>query len=150
MMRTNASLHADQARWHVGKSRIHLATRPLLPQHDRPALIKANNVERVLTNIDAHYDDHGVQYLRHGVLLVFGAYCQLRSLAGQEHGRTIPLADIYVRQNQRPRTTAASIPTNCAAMKATTPVGAMPAKVSDKERAMVTAGLAKDVEAVNQ
>jgi len=31
--------------------------------------------------------------LRHGVLLVFGAPCQLRLLAGQEHGRTIPLAD---------------------------------------------------------
>jgi hypothetical protein len=28
------------------------------------------------------------------VLLVFGAPCQLQSLAGQEHGRTIPLADI--------------------------------------------------------
>jgi hypothetical protein len=28
------------------------------------------------------------------VLLVFGAPCQLRLLAGQEHGRTIPLADI--------------------------------------------------------
>src|SRR6202043_1059116 len=28
------------------------------------------------------------------VLLVFGAPCQLRSLAGQEHGRTIPLADL--------------------------------------------------------
>jgi hypothetical protein len=28
------------------------------------------------------------------VLLVFGAPCQLRSLAGQEHGRTIPLAEI--------------------------------------------------------
>jgi hypothetical protein len=27
------------------------------------------------------------------VLLVFGAPCQLRMLAGQEHGRTIPLAD---------------------------------------------------------
>jgi hypothetical protein len=27
------------------------------------------------------------------VLLVFGAPCQLRLLAGQEHGRTIPLAD---------------------------------------------------------
>jgi hypothetical protein len=26
------------------------------------------------------------------VLLVFGAPCQLRLLAGQEHGRTIPLA----------------------------------------------------------
>ena len=29
-----------------------------------------------------------------GALLVFGAPCQLSLLAGQEHGRTIPLADI--------------------------------------------------------
>ena len=35
----------------------------------------------------------GVVRLGHGVLLVFGAPCQLRLLAGQEHGRTIPLAD---------------------------------------------------------
>src|SRR6266404_6512770 len=35
----------------------------------------------------------GIGYLRHGVLLVFGAPCQLRLLAGQEHGRTIPLTD---------------------------------------------------------
>src|ERR1700738_4494595 len=32
--------------------------------------------------------------LRHGVLLVFGAPCQLRLLAGQEHGRTIPLTEM--------------------------------------------------------
>jgi hypothetical protein len=32
--------------------------------------------------------------VRHGVPLVFGAPCQLGLLAGQEHGRTIPLADI--------------------------------------------------------
>src|SRR5271170_8467290 len=31
------------------------------------------------------------------MLLVFGAPCQLRSLAGQEHGRTIPLCDIPSR-----------------------------------------------------
>ena len=37
---------------------------------------------------------HECVLLRHGVLLVFGAPCQLQSLAGQEHGRTIPLADI--------------------------------------------------------
>src|SRR6266851_1717839 len=37
--------------------------------------------------------DRGIGCLRHGVLLVFGAPCQLRLLAGQEHGRTIPLAD---------------------------------------------------------
>jgi hypothetical protein len=28
------------------------------------------------------------------VLLVFGAPCQLRLLAGQEHGRTIPVTDV--------------------------------------------------------
>jgi hypothetical protein len=35
------------------------------------------------------------------VLLVFGAPGQLQSVAGQEHGRTIPLADILAR-DQRP------------------------------------------------
>jgi hypothetical protein len=42
MMRANAGFHADQARRHVCKSCFHLATRPLLTQHDRAALIKAN------------------------------------------------------------------------------------------------------------
>jgi hypothetical protein len=32
------------------------------------------------------------------VLLVFGAPCQLPSLAGQEHGRTIPLPDSLDRE----------------------------------------------------
>jgi hypothetical protein len=50
-------------------------------------------VERVLADIDADYSDCGVECLRHGVLLVFGAPCERRSLAGQEHGQTIPLAD---------------------------------------------------------
>jgi hypothetical protein len=92
MMRANAGFHADQARWHVGKARFHLATRPLLPLHNCTAPIEANDVECVLANIDADYGDCGVEDLRHGVLLVFGA--QLRSLAGREHGRTIPLGDI--------------------------------------------------------
>jgi hypothetical protein len=35
------------------------------------------------------------------VLLVFGAPCQLRWLAGQEHGRTIPLTDIGRSPRQR-------------------------------------------------
>jgi hypothetical protein len=46
-------------------------------------------MERVLADIDS--DSLG--RLRHGVLLVVGAPCQLKTLAGQEHGRTIPLAD---------------------------------------------------------
>jgi hypothetical protein len=32
------------------------------------------------------------------VLLVFAAHCQLPSLAGPEHSRTIPLADIRVHK----------------------------------------------------
>jgi hypothetical protein len=35
-------------------------------------------------------------------------------------------------------------------MKAGTLVGAMPANVSERDRAIVTAGFAKDVDAVNQ
>jgi hypothetical protein len=35
-------------------------------------------------------------------------------------------------------------------MKAITPLGAIPANVSDNDRATVTAGFAKDVEAVSQ
>ena len=41
-------------------------------------------------------------------------------------------------------------PQNCAAMKPATCVGAIPAKVLLRERAMVIAGFAKDVDAVNQ
>ena len=44
-------------------------------------------------DIDADYGDCGIEFLRHGVLLVFGAPGQLKTLAGQEHGRTIPLPD---------------------------------------------------------
>jgi hypothetical protein len=55
MMHTNACLHADQARRHVREPRFCLAPRPLLSQHDRAALIDADNVERILANIDAHY-----------------------------------------------------------------------------------------------
>jgi hypothetical protein len=36
------------------------------------------------------------------VLLVFGAPCQLRLLARQEHGRTIPLADMRAAEMREP------------------------------------------------
>jgi hypothetical protein len=54
-------------------------------------------MKRVLADIDANHGDGSVEFLRHGVLLVFGAPCQLRLLAGPEHGRTIPLAVISDR-----------------------------------------------------
>lgn len=52
--------------------------------------------------------------------------------------------------SQQPSAAVASIPANCAMMKAVTPGGAIPAKVSESDRAMVTAGLANDVDDVNQ
>src|SRR5713101_9816321 len=94
MMRADAGLHADPTRRQIGEPGLHLATRPLLPQHDGTALILANDVERVLADIDADYGGRSVEFLLHGVLLVFGAPCQYSLLAGREHGRNIPLAEI--------------------------------------------------------
>ena len=73
MMCADAGLHTDQARGHVGKPCLHLATRPLLTQHDYAATIEPDDVERVLTDIDA---------------------LASLSLVGQEHGRTIRLPAI--------------------------------------------------------
>src|ERR1700682_2644698 len=93
MMRTDTGFHADQARRQVGKACFHLATRPLLTKHDRTALIVADNMERVLADIDADYGNCSLCCRRHGVLLVLAPLLSL-SLVGQQHGRTIPLADI--------------------------------------------------------
>ena len=48
VMRADAGLHADPTRRQIGEPGPHLATRPLLPQHDGTALILAHKVERVL------------------------------------------------------------------------------------------------------
>ena len=61
-------------------------------------------------DIDADYGDRAIECSRHGVLLDFGVPDQLPSLAGQEHGRTIPLAELvsgwendhYRHANPRP------------------------------------------------
>ena len=55
VMRTDAGLHADQARRHIGEPRFDLATRPLLTQRDCTAFIKTNDMEPVLADIDADY-----------------------------------------------------------------------------------------------
>src|SRR6266480_5937395 len=93
-MRADAGLHADPTRRQIGESGLHLATRPLLPQHDGTAVIMTHDVERVLADIDADHGDRCVEFLRHGVLLVLSAPCQLLILAGPEHGRTIPLTEV--------------------------------------------------------
>jgi hypothetical protein len=71
-----------------------LATRPLLPQHDGAARIVANDVERVLADIDA---DHAIAVLSIWDMtcsLSLAPLCQLRLLGGRSNGRTITLADI--------------------------------------------------------
>jgi hypothetical protein len=62
----------------------------------------------------------------------------------------VTLTGHYLRQSHRPSITAKSIPPSWAKIKPGAAEGAMPANVSEIDRAMVTAGLAKDVEAVNQ
>src|SRR3977135_1589852 len=92
MMRTDAGLHADQARGHIGKACFDLTPRPLLPQPDCATTIEPNDVERVLTDINADYGNRTLCCRSHGVLLVLVPLASL-SLAEQEHGRTIPLTD---------------------------------------------------------
>jgi hypothetical protein len=45
VMGSNASLHADQARWHVRQPGSDLAARPYLPHDDRTTLIQADDVK---------------------------------------------------------------------------------------------------------
>jgi hypothetical protein len=91
MMCPDASLHADQTGWEVGEPRLDLTSRPLLANDDRAAAIMADHVERVLADVDADYGDLGACCLGHGRAPVDAAPAQRGSLAGQEHGRTIPL-----------------------------------------------------------
>jgi hypothetical protein len=59
--------------WRIGvletKPRVHLAARPLLAQHQGSTPILADDVERVLADIDADHLDLAVEYLGHGRLL---------------------------------------------------------------------------------
>src|SRR5262249_24340744 len=95
MMRPNAGLHADETRRQVGQPCFHLPARPLLPKHDCTTFIVPHHVKRIFADIDTDHGDCRIELVWHGVLLVFGAPFQLPLLAGPEHGRTIPLADIH-------------------------------------------------------
>src|SRR5262245_21480538 len=92
MMCTDTGLHADQTGWHIGKPCLHLAPRPLLPQHDCATLIEADDVERVLADIDADLGDRTAKLLSHGRAPFIECLLPAYLLTEQEHGRTIPLA----------------------------------------------------------
>jgi hypothetical protein len=57
-MCADTSLH--ETRWQVGQPCFHLPARPLLPKHDRAALVVTHHVKRLLANIDADYGDGGI------------------------------------------------------------------------------------------
>ena len=63
MMRADAGFHPDQARLHIGEARFHLAARPFLPQHERTTPILADDVERVLADIDSDHSDCALEFL---------------------------------------------------------------------------------------
>src|SRR6478736_9101466 len=83
MMRSDASLHANETRWHIGQEHLYLAARPLLAQHNAAAHIQTDDVEPVLADVDTDYGDRAVESVGHGVLLVFGAPCQIRGWQGR-------------------------------------------------------------------
>jgi len=76
-MRTDTGLHADQARWYIGQPRLDLTSRLLLTQHDNAVHILADDVERVLVDINADDGDR-TEILGHGVLLVWVPLASIR------------------------------------------------------------------------
>jgi hypothetical protein len=57
MVRADTGFHPNQTWCHIREPSFHLATRPLLPQYDRTALIETNDMERVLADVDADEGD---------------------------------------------------------------------------------------------
>src|SRR6516165_6051940 len=79
---------------HGGRLASRASTCPRDHFHDCTTFIVPHHVKRILADIDTDHGDCRIELVWHGVLLVFGAPFQLPLLAGPEHGRTIPLADI--------------------------------------------------------
>src|SRR5258708_33512513 len=98
MMRTDAGFHADQARRHVGKAGLDLATRPFLTQHNRATLIVAHDVERVLADIDTNHGNCSVLCLGHGVLLVLTPLPSFDCWRGGGTGGPSPYGDLRRRR----------------------------------------------------
>jgi hypothetical protein len=66
MVRTNAGLHANQARWHVGEPSLNLPARELLVQDNGATDIQADQVEAVLADVDPKGGNGLKRSIRHG------------------------------------------------------------------------------------
>ena len=97
VMCPNACLHADQARRNVGEPSIDLAARQLLAQNDRALLVEADEMERILANVDAdRVDDVGADW--HGMLLILAAPDQTLRLDGAGARRVHPITGRLEKQ----------------------------------------------------
>jgi hypothetical protein len=65
---------------HIGQSNLDLRSRPLLSQQDLTASAQADNMERVLADIDADYG--GFSFLKHGLLPYPDTLLEYPRLAG--------------------------------------------------------------------
>jgi hypothetical protein len=79
-------------------------------------MIKLTEEREITPYVSVHPDAP-----RHGVLLVLSAPCQLLVLAGPEHGRTIPLADIGVSAFEPTFTNIRPTPMDCGNLGCDTP-----------------------------
>src|SRR5262245_37215928 len=96
IVRSHAGLDPDQAWRHIRKPGHNSVACHLLPQHDFPTSVQAYEVERILAWIDTNGDSCSVRHVRlagHGVVLLRWVVSPACSLAGREHGRSIPFAD---------------------------------------------------------
>src|SRR5260370_36807541 len=65
-MRANTGLHSDQTRGHVREPCFDLAARPPLPQHDRAASGEADDMKRVLADVEAPRGNGHTWFVGHG------------------------------------------------------------------------------------
>src|SRR5258708_40294350 len=89
-----------------GEPGLHLSTRPLLSQYDGTALILANDVERVLADIDADYGGDVSSFCDMACSLSSVPPASIRcwqggSTAGPFHSRTSPLLRLSARRPNR-------------------------------------------------
>jgi hypothetical protein len=98
---------------HIPKPRHNFRARHLLAQHDRSSCIEANQVQCIPAGIDTNGDDGGLDFG-----MAWCSFCcptQACSLAGREHGRSIPFWDIG--PSRRHYTSSARSRTDCGIAK---------------------------------
>src|SRR5207244_7025783 len=101
VMGSHARLHADEASRYVGEAGLDLAARQLLPQNDCALPVEANEVERVLADVDAECCNgfKAIAFAWHGMLLILAAPRPALRLAGAGARRVHPISGHWPDRN---------------------------------------------------